>query len=321
MTWPGLPRFLSRERLIALVVSFTIGVAVFVCGVRWLELQITFHPVRVLGGEMKVPPGAEDVWFTSADGICLHGWFFRSATQPATATVVYFHGNGGNISNIDWVGQQFAKRGFNVLLFDYRGYGASAGEASNESELYADGDAAVRFVINQKCVRPEQLVLYGQSLGTTVAIDIASREKVGALIVESGLSSASSVAGTALPWLPRWLHFLGRNRFDSERKLTRVRAPVLITHGDPDPIIPTREAQILFAAANEPKKLLTFPGIGHNVFGSLGEQYLNQLEDFIRESLRRDRESRGRRDGFAGNLVVNANLDLVVTRFQRAGVD
>ena len=319
MTRLTLPRFLNRERLLALSVSLIIAVAAFIYGVRWLELRMTFHPVRT--SEMVTPKGADDVWFTSADGTRLHGWFFRTAIEPATATLVYFHGNGGNISNVGWVGQQFAKRGFNVLLFDYRGYGASAGEASNESELYADGDAAVGFVINQRGVRREQLVLYGQSLGTTVAIDIASRDKVGALIVESGLSSASSVAETAMPWLPRWLHFIGRNRFNSALKLTRVKSPVLITHGDPDPIIPTREAQRLFAAANEPKKLLTFRGVGHNVFGSLGETYLDQVDAFIRESLRRDGERRSRGDGFAGNVVANADLDLVLARLKRAAVD
>ena len=115
--------------------------------------------------------------------------------------------------------------------------------------------------------------------------DVASRGAFGAVVLESGLSSASSVAATALPWLPTWLHFLGRNRFESARKLANVKSPILITHGDPDLTIPATEAQVLFAAANEPKKLLIFPGAGHVVFGSLGEPYLAQVDQFIRESL------------------------------------
>ena len=260
----------------------------FVWGLRWLESMMTFHPVRVASGErLGTPQGAEDVWFNSADGPRLHGWFFQTDTRPATATVIYFHGNGGNISTVDWVGQQLAKQGFNVLLFDYRGYGASEGDVGAESDLYADGDAALAFLVNSKDTRAERIVLYGQSLGTTVAVDVAARHNVGAVVLESGLSSASSVAETALPWLPRWLHFLGRNRFDSARKLARVKAPVLITHGDPDPVLPTNEARQLFAAANEPKKLLIFTGAGHNVFGSQGEPYLDQVAQFIRESLAR----------------------------------
>jgi uncharacterized protein len=101
------------------------------------------------------------------------------------------------------------------------------------------------------------------------------------VVLESGFSSASSVASTALPWLPRWLHFLGKNRFESARKLTGVKAPVLIIHGDPDPIIPTAEAQLLFKSANEPKKILIVHGAGHNVFGSGGGEYLTQLKEMI----------------------------------------
>ena len=247
---------------------------------------MTFHPARMTAKERELTPeGAESVWFNSADGTCLNGWFFESQTEPEIATVIFFHGNGGNIGNVGWVGQRFAKRGFDVLLFDYRGYGASDGVDANESDLYADGDAAVAFVRNQKGARPERIVLYGHSLGTAIAADVASRGVFGAVVLESGFSSASSVAASALPWLPRWLHFLGKNRFESGRKLTSVRAPILIVHGDPDHTIPTGEAQLLFASANEPKKLLIFRGAGHSVFGSLGEPYLSQVEQFIRESL------------------------------------
>jgi fermentation-respiration switch protein FrsA (DUF1100 family) len=277
----------TRERLIGIIVAVILGGVAFVFGLRWLEFAITFHPERIPANEtLAVPAGAEEVWFTAADGTRLHGWFFRSESQPETATIIYFHGNGGNITNIDWVGQRLSRRGFDVLLFDYRGYGKSEGEVGDESGLYADGDAALAFVVNQKGARPDRVVLYGQSLGTTVAADIASRQNVGAVILESGLSSASSVGRTALPWLPAWLHFLSTNRFESARKLSHVKAPVLITHGDPDPIIPTEEARILFAGANEPKQLLIFPGAGHNVFGSQGDEYLTRLEQFTRESLR-----------------------------------
>ena len=279
-------RFFSRERMIGLTIGIAFGCAAFVFGLRWLESAMTFHPVRMAAGGLA-PAGAENVWFNSADGTRLHGWFFGADSKPETATIIYFHGNGGNISNVSWVGQWYAKRGFNVLLFDYRGYGASEGRVGSESGLYADGDAALAFVMNEKGARLESVVLHGQSLGTAVAADVASRQEVGAVILESGFSSASSVASTALPWLPRWLHFLSKNRFDSARKLTAVKTPVLITHGDPDPVLPTTEAQLLFAAANEPKQLLILREGGHNLFGSLGDQYLNQVEQFIRQSLQR----------------------------------
>jgi len=280
----------TRERLIGALVALVFGCVALIYGLRWLESLMTFRPERMSAKELKSKPdGAESVWFNSADGTRLNGWFFESLSKPATATIIFFHGNGGNISNVGWMGQRFARHGFNVLVFDYRGYGASEGVAANEADLYADGDAAVAFVINEKRVSSEQIVLYGQSLGTTVAADVASRGKFGAVVIESGLSSASSVASSALPWLPRFLHFIGKNRFESARKLANVRSPILIAHGDPDGTIPTGEARILFAAANEPKKLLIVPGAGHVVFGSAGEPYLNQVEQFIRDALAKER--------------------------------
>ncbi|HEU4874164.1 MAG TPA: alpha/beta hydrolase [Pyrinomonadaceae bacterium] len=276
----------TRERIIGAAVALTLGCAGFVYGLRWLESLMTFRPDRMTAAQRQlIPEGAENVWFNSADGTRLNGWFFESQSGPEIATLIFFHGNGGNIRNVSWLGQRFAKQGFDVLLFDYRGYGASDGVASAESELYADGDAAVAFVMNQKKARPERVVLYGHSLGTAVVADVASRGQFGAVVLEAGFSSASSVATAALPWLPQFLHFLGKNRFESARKLASVTSPILIAHGDPDGTIPTAEAHLLFASANEPKKLLIIPGAGHVVFGAAGEEYLNQVEQFIREAM------------------------------------
>ena len=276
---------LTRKRLIALTVALVLGCAAFVYGLRSLEAAMTFRPSRMAAAQVS-PARAENVWFNSADGTRLNGWFFPSQLKPELATLIFFHGNGGNIANVGWMAERFASHGFNVLIFDYRGYGASDGVAANESDLYADGDAAVAFVMNKKGVRSEQIVLYGHSLGTAIVADVASRRTFGAVVLESGFSSASSVATSALPWLPRFLHFLGKNRFESARKLSSIKAPILIAHGDPDGTIPTSEAQLLYAAANEPKKLLLVPGAGHVVFGSAGEQYLDQVEQFMRASIK-----------------------------------
>ena len=275
---------MTRQRLIGIAVGLTVMLSAFVFLLRTLEAAITFHPVR-LSGVVGRPDSAEDVWLTTADGIRLHAWFFNSQSAKAEATIIYFHGNGGNITNVDWVGEELARRGFNTLLLDYRGYGQSQGKAQGESDLYADGDAALAYVVDKRRIPIEQVVLYGQSLGTTVAVDLGARHQCAALILESGLSSASSVAAHALPWLPKRLHFLGKNRFESARKLKNITAPVLITHGDPDPVISVDEARILFASANEPKRLLIYPGVGHNVFGSLGDTYLDVVDEFVRTAI------------------------------------
>ena len=113
----------------------------------------------------------EDVWFRAADGTRLHGWFVRAAAP--TATVIYFHGNGGNLSSVGWVARHLSARGFDVMLFDYRGYGRSEGAAADERGIFADADAAYDYVVRERGVRPERLVLYGQSLGTAAAADVA----------------------------------------------------------------------------------------------------------------------------------------------------
>src|SRR5919206_1393144 len=271
----------TRQRLTGLTVALVLGCAAFVYGLRWIESAMTFRPSR-MGAAHVIPSSAENVWFNSADGTRLNGWFFASQTKPELATMIFFHGNGGNISNVSWLAQRFANHGFNVLIFDYRGYGVSDGVAAKESEPYADGDAAVDFVMNKKGVRSEQIVLYGHSLGTAIVADVASRRAFGAVVLESGFSSASSVATRALPWLPRFLHFLGKNRFESARKLNNVKCPILIAHGDPDRTIPTGEAQLLYAAANEPKKLMRIHGAGDVGFGSAWEPCRAQGEPIIR---------------------------------------
>jgi uncharacterized protein len=271
-----------------LTVVLLLSGVVFVFGLRWLERAMTFHPEPFTAAARRLPPpaGAENVWFKSADGTRLHGWYFTSSITTEAATIIYFHGNGGNVLNVGWLAQSLAKRGFNVLIFDYRGYGLSDGTAANEEDLYLDGEAAAAFVTNEKHAAPERVVLYGQSLGTAIATEVATRRKCGALILESGFSSASSLASRVLPWLPRWSHFLGRNRFESARKLSVISVPVLISHGDPDLTIPMDEGRALFAAAKEPKKLLIVAGAGHSVFGFAGPAYLDQLEQFIRDALR-----------------------------------
>lgn len=276
--------FFSREFVIAYLVGFAFLSASFVLGLRWFEQVVTFHPIRYQEGEARRPDGATDVWLRTTDGVRLHGWFFQNNEQAPRASVIFFHGNGGNITNVGWVGERLATRDLDVLLLDYRGYGRSDGTAESEQAIYRDADAAYDFLLSRG-VRPESIVLYGQSLGSTAAVDVASRRRCGALIIESGLSSASAMASATLPWLPRQLHFLTRNRFESARKLKSVKCPVLITHGDPDDTIPTEQARALYAAANEPRRLIIFAGAGHNVFGTEGEKYLKVLSEFVKDAV------------------------------------
>jgi uncharacterized protein len=278
----------ARYFVISLLVIALIGLPVGFFMLRRFEASVIFHPERAsLSGVWRAPRGAEEVWFRNAEGLRLHGWFFRPAAQPAQATVVYAHGNGGNVSYCGWVGAELAARGFDVLLFDYRGYGRSEGEAAGEGGLYADAEAAYDFVTKERAVPAGRVVLYGQSLGTAAVADVAARRECGALVLESGFSSASDMAGTIMPWLPRFVRGLTKNKLDTVSKLPRVKCPVLVVHGDRDEIIPASQGRRLFDAAPEPKRLLIIEGAGHNDLSNVGGgKYIDTLAEFVRTSLR-----------------------------------
>lgn len=284
----GPKRFLlfRLPRLTRLAIYLPLLGLAFVFGLRQVEMMLTYHPVGYKPGpEWALPPNGEEVWINVGSGQRVNAWFLKSVLQPATATVLYCHGNGGNLTNVGWVGAALTKAGFDVLLMDYRGYGRSDGSLTDERGLNADGEAAYDYLLTQRGVPPEKLALYGQSLGTTVAIDVASRRICGALVVESGLSSATEMGEHALPILPHWLHFLGVNRFESARKIAQVKCPVLVAHGTRDETVPVEQGRKLYAAAHEPKQLLIIEGGDHNLAGGQGDPYLRRVFSFIRESV------------------------------------
>jgi hypothetical protein len=259
-------------------------------GLRQLEFMVTYHPLGyVPGPDWTLPANGEDVWVKVADGERVHGWFVRASVQPAVATVMFCHGNGGNLTHVAWVAEDLSRHGFDTLVFDYRGYGRSDGRIRDEWGLYADTEAVYDHLVRERGVTTERLVIFGQSLGTTAAIDVAVRRQCAALIVESGLSSASDMGAVAFPWLPRFLHSLARNRFESARKIAEVKCPVLVTHGTNDPVIPVDQGRKLYEAAPDPKRLVIIEGGDHNLFGNGGEKYLSGIVEFIREATDRYR--------------------------------
>jgi uncharacterized protein len=256
---------------------------------RRLEYMATYNPEPyVPGPNWALPPNGEEVWVKVANGERVHGWFLHATERPAIATVLHCHGNGGNLSSVVWVAQELTARGFDTMIFDYRGYGRSEGRLRDEWELYADAEAVYGHLVRERGVKAEKLALYGQSLGTTAAIDLASRLPCGALIVESGLSSASDMGAVSFPWLPRQLHFLAKNRFESARKMASVKCPALIAHGTNDPVIPVDQGRKLYESACDPKRLVIVEGGDHFLFGSAGERFVVGVVDFIRASVARE---------------------------------
>ncbi len=217
-----------------------------------------------------------DVWFEAADGTRLHGWFLPAdpkAVRGVACTVLFLHGNAENISthlaSVRWLPEQ----GYNVFLFDYRGYGRSAGKPSLPG-LHLDTEAALGVVFAMAEVDPDRIVVLGQSLGGTIAITALSqsayRRRIRALIVEGAFSSYRGIAreklaGSWVTWALQWpLSLTIDNQYKPMESIGRIApVPVLIIHGLADRVVPPHHGEALYAAALEPKELWLVPGAGH----------------------------------------------------------
>ena len=200
-----------------------------------------------------------EVTLSTADGIELLSWY-KPPLAAGGATIVYFHGNGGNI---EWRGfkvRPLLDAGYGVLLVGYRGYGGNHGRPSEEG-LYRDGRAALDFLTGRG-IPGERIVPYGESLGSGVAVQMALERRVGALVLEAPFTSAVDVGAAAYFFLP--VRLLIKDRFASVDKIADVEAPLLVVHGEADRVIPVRFGRTLLAAANDPKEGVFIPGAGHN---------------------------------------------------------
>jgi fermentation-respiration switch protein FrsA (DUF1100 family) len=220
----------------------------------------------------------EEVYFTTEDGIRLHGWFVPAS--GARWTLLWFHGNAGNISHrLHNLQQMHRHLRLNVFIFDYRQYGRSQGKIS-EKGTYLDASAALQTLHQRLDLNPQSIILFGRSLGSAVAVDLARRAPCLALILESPFTSVPDMAAKAMPLLP--IGRLLRTRYDSLRKIAQVTVPVLILHGDRDEVVPFEQGQRLFTAANEPKTFYTIPRAGHNdTYMVGGEPYWQAWKRFL----------------------------------------
>ena len=245
----------------------------------FFQSHLVFYPEA--GREIVAAPSHvglpyKDVRLTTDDGLSLHGWFIPAA--EARGTVLFLHGNAGNISHrIDTL-QMFHRLGYSTLIFDYRGYGNSGGTPS-EQGTYRDAEAAWRYLTEQRRIPSCRIVLFGESLGGAVASWLAARQKPAALVIASGFTSVPDLAQHFYPYLPvRWLAHL---RYDTRKNLRAVAVPVLIAHSPEDEIIPFEHGQALYAAANSPKRFLELGG-GHNDgFIFMRESWVRELKDFL----------------------------------------
>ena len=246
-----------------------------------IDKQFIFFPEKELS-ETPAEWGLsfEDVHFQASDGARLHGWYVPGDSQ---VTWLWFHGNAGNISHrLEDLMLLRTNLGVNVFLFDYRGYGLSEGQVSEEG-TYRDATGALDYVLSRQDVDPQKIVYFGRSLGAAVAVWLAAEHPPYGLVLESPFTSVKDMAQKAFPRLP--LHLLVRTKYDSLSKIGSLSSPLLILHGDEDEIVPFTQGQRLYDAASEPKSFYRIAGAAHNntyIIG--GEPYFRALADFV-ESL------------------------------------
>ena len=248
-----------------------------------VERYFLYFPTRAL----EATPATyglpfEEVRFQATDGVRLHGWFVPA--RNARATLLWLHGNAGNIGHRVHNLRLFHEAlGVQVFLFDYRGYGLSEGEPSEEG-LRQDAEAAWRLLQARPDVDPRTIVLFGRSLGATVAAELAARVQPAALILETPFTSLLDMGRHHYWFLPvRWLV---RSRYDTLGAVRRVRVPVLVLHGDADEIVPFDMGEQVFHAAGEPKAFHRIRGASHNdTYLVGGKAYWQALAAFLATAL------------------------------------
>lgn len=252
---------------------------------RWFEYGQVYRPMKewvASAGDLDRP--AEDICLNATDGVRLSAWFFPADADSRRAdyALLVCHGNAGNISHRLELCSSLLRTGVSVLVFDYRGYGHSEGKMSEEG-TYCDAQGAYQW-LQKRGFEGQKIIVFGESLGGGVACELAARETVGGLILQSTFTNIADVGAELFPWLPvRWLSTI---KYDTVKKLPRVHVPVMVTHSRDDLLVRFHHAEKNFAAANEPK-MFWETSCGHSYSSEIDydrcvegvEKFLNIVEE------------------------------------------
>ncbi|MBW2466292.1 MAG: alpha/beta hydrolase [Deltaproteobacteria bacterium] len=249
-----------------------------------MQAKLIYYP-NIPSRELTASPNDigleyESLSIKTSDRIILHGWFVPASDERGV--VLFFHGNAGNISHrLDSL-KIFNKLGLSTLIIDYRGYGKSQGQLS-EQGTYLDAEAAWNYLTMEKNIPARKIVVFGRSLGAAIAANCAAKHTPGALILESAFTSVPDMAARLYPIFP--VRLLSRFLYSTKKALLSVNSPVLIVHSPDDEIIPFENGQQLYRSAREPKTMLEIRG-GHNDgFLISGEMYIDGIRNFLQSIL------------------------------------
>ncbi|MEW6097039.1 MAG: alpha/beta hydrolase [bacterium] len=267
--------------LIKWLIIIAIGIIFIKLYFKHFERRSIYFPSH----DMDVNPGMiglayEDIYFETEDRIKLNAWYIP-AKNPI-ATLLFCHGNAGNISHRLESIRVFNELNLNVFIFDYRGYGKSKGRISEEGS-YCDAKAAYYYILSHIEQDKNKIVLFGKSLGAAVAIDLASKVDAKALISESGFTSVIKIGQEVYPFLPvKWFCTI---KYDSLSKIKTIHIPKLIIHSKNDEMIPFHHGKELFDAAHEPKEFYILTGLHNDSFFVDEAGYKQRIKDFLEKYL------------------------------------
>jgi fermentation-respiration switch protein FrsA (DUF1100 family) len=255
--------------------------------VMLFEDRFIYFPTKYPEGAWDMSAASvkiEDVWFRAEDGVRLHGWYCTPRRETdgqalRRMTLLWFHGNAGNVTYRLGVIERLVELPADVFIIDYRGYGRSEGSPS-EAGLYADARGAWDYLTVERQIPPADIVVFGDSLGGAVAIELATRVEPAGLIVQSGFTSIRDMAAEVMPFVPG---FLLRTKMDSLNKVAGVRAPKLFIHSPADELVPYRFGRQLYDAAPAPKQFYEVKGARHNETDLVGGRaYFEAIANFVR---------------------------------------
>jgi uncharacterized protein len=268
------------------LIPIVLGYLTIVAGYFFFQRHLIFHPVHLNGTTPKdfSLTNYKDISFPSSDGVTLTGWWIQHPSSgPKRPVLLYCHGNGDCLSQLAEVSKLFYDFGFDALIFDYRDYGGSGKGPLSEKALDGDALAAYQW-LKAKGVKDDHLIIWGHSLGSSVAAWLATQTEPAGLILEGAFPSVYAVSRHQNPWL-LILPSMIWDKFETEKYVTQRSCPLLELHAEKDTIIPLDLGQRVFAKAAEPKQWILVKNTNHNDFPSVATQYQKTIIDFVRKCL------------------------------------
>lgn len=253
------------ELLVKLAAGALVVMVVVVFGARAIERMLMYMPdTERVGPRDAGLAGVEEIEIATGDGNTVLAWHGRAA--PGQPTLLYFHGNGGSLANRAERIAKYMALGRGVFMMTYRGYGGSSGWPSERANV---SDALRAYdTLAASGVAADDIILYGESIGTGVAVQVAGKRDVAGIILDAPYTSVLDVATMFYPYLP--VRMFLRDRYETVSHLAGVKAPLLIVHGEADRVIPVEMGRAVYRAASEPKQLVTIPRAGHSDHGLFG---------------------------------------------------